>query len=41
MKLFIENGFKVKERFDSEKYNFEIIKKIEELIMDGEENKNA
>ena len=41
MKLFIENGFEVKERFDSEKYNFEIIKKIEELIMDGEENKNA
>ena len=32
MKLFIENGFEIKEKFDAEKYNKEIIEKIEKLI---------
>lgn len=32
MKLFIEKGFKIKEKFDSKKYNEEIIKKLEKLF---------
>ena len=32
MKLFIENGFEIKEKFDAEKYNNEIIKKLEKLL---------
>lgn len=32
MKKFIENGFTIKEKFDSLKYNNEIIKKIESLF---------
>jgi len=32
MKLFIENGFEIKEKFDAEKYNNQIIEKIENLI---------
>ena len=32
MKLFIENGFEIKEKFDAEKYNNEIIEKINKLI---------
>ena len=41
MKLFITNGFEITEKFDSEKYNSDIIKKIEKLITNREENKNA
>ena len=32
MKLFIENGFEIKEKFDAEKYNKDIIEKIESLF---------
>lgn len=32
MKLFIENGFKIKEPFNAEKYNKEIIEKLEKLF---------
>jgi len=32
MKLFIENGFEIKEKFDAEKYNEEIMKKLEKLF---------
>ena len=32
MKLFIENGFEITEKFDAEKYNQDIIKKLEELF---------
>ena len=32
MKLFIENGFEVKEKFDSERYNKEILQKLEKLF---------
>ncbi len=32
MKLFITNGFKITEKFDYEKYNAEIIQKIEKLF---------
>ena len=32
MKMFIENGFEIKERFDAEKYNKDIIEKIEKLF---------
>jgi len=39
MKLFIENGFEIKEKFDAEKYNNEIIEKIEKLFW--KECKNA
>lgn len=32
MKLFIEKGFKIKEKFDSKKYNKEIIEKLEKIF---------
>lgn len=32
MKLFIENGFEIKEKFDATKYNEEIIQKLEKLF---------
>lgn len=32
MKQFIENGYKIKEKFDANKYNEEVIEKIEEII---------
>ena len=32
MKLFIENGFEIKEKFDAEKFNEDIINKIESLF---------
>lgn len=32
MKLFIENGFEIKEKFDAEKYNEDILKKLEKLF---------
>ena len=32
MKNIIENGFEIKEKFDSEKYNNEIIKKLEKMF---------
>lgn len=32
MKLFIENGFEIKEKFDAEKYNNEIIEKLEKIF---------
>lgn len=32
MKLFIENGFEIKESFNAEKYNKEIIEKLEKLF---------
>ena len=32
MKLFIEKGFKIKEEFDSERYNKEIVKKLEKIF---------
>lgn len=32
MKLFIENGFEIKEEFDSEKYNKEIVEKLEKIF---------
>lgn len=32
MKLFIENGFEIKEKFDADKYNKEIIEKLEKLF---------
>ncbi len=32
MKLFIENGFEIKDKFNSEQYNKEIAKKIEQII---------
>ena len=32
MKLFIENGFEIKEKFDAKKYNKDIINKIESLF---------
>lgn len=32
MKIFIENGFEIKEKFDSEKYNKEIFEKLEKIF---------
>ena len=32
MKLFINDGFKITEKFDSQAYNEKILKKVEELI---------
>lgn len=32
MKLFIENGFEIKEKFDAEKYNEEIMEKLEKIF---------
>ena len=32
MQNFITNGFEIKEKFDSEKYNCKIIEKLEEII---------
>ena len=32
MKIFIENGFEITEKFDAEKYNEQIIQKLEELF---------
>lgn len=32
MKLFIENGFEIKEKFDAEKYNNEIIENLEKIF---------
>lgn len=32
MKLFLENGFEIKETFDAEKYNKDIIEKIEKIF---------
>ena len=32
IKLFIENGFKINETFDAEKYNKEIMEKLEKLF---------
>ena len=32
MKLFIEKGFEIKEKFDAEKYNKEVIEKLEKLF---------
>ena len=32
MKEFIQNGYKIKEKFDSEEYNEKIIKKLEEIF---------
>lgn len=32
MKLFIEKGFEIKEEFDSERYNKEIVKKLEKIF---------
>ena len=32
MKQIIENGFEIKEKFDSQKYNQEIIEKLEKIF---------
>ena len=32
MKLFIQEGFKIKETFNVEKYNEDIIKKLEKIF---------
>ena len=32
MKEFIQNGYKIKEKFDAEEYNEKIIKKLEEIF---------
>ena len=32
MKYFIKNGFEIKERFEVEKYNNEIINKVKNII---------
>ena len=33
MEEFINNGYEIKNKFDPEKYNNEIIKKIEDIIL--------